>query len=92
MKNGVWVDKLEDVESKCTRLMSLENIVGGPNMTIRYTILLFQIAKVINRYSLNLEIYYYSIFYFQSDISNLYISVSLTNLGAISCKLHPVPR
>lgn len=63
MKNGVWVDKLEDVELKCTRLMSLENIVGSPNMTIRYTIL-FQIAKVINRYGLNLEIYYYSIFYF----------------------------
>lgn len=28
------VDKLEDVELKCTRLMSLENIVGGPNLTV----------------------------------------------------------
>lgn len=26
------VDKLEDVELKCTRLMSLESIVGGPNI------------------------------------------------------------
>lgn len=26
------VDKLEDVELKCTRLMSLENIVGGPKL------------------------------------------------------------
>lgn len=28
------VDQLEDVELKCTRLMSLENIVGGPNLTV----------------------------------------------------------
>lgn len=86
------VEELEDVELKCTRLMSLENIVGGPNITVDtmlYTIHLFQIAKVTNAISISRYILLLYIS-FQFDISNLYISVSQISGDSISCKRHTI--